>query len=159
MQEKKMSSDFEIDKLDRQLLSELQKDSRKPYQEIARELVVSGGTVHFRINKLKEEGVITGSKIVIDYSKFGYDVCTFIGINLHNARDYKIVIEQLKTMPEIVEAHYTTGSYSLFVKVLAKSTKGLHNFLIDKLQTIQEIQSTETFISLDIPINREVPLV
>jgi len=153
-----MNSD-DIDKLDRKILTVLQQDARIPFQEISRELNVSGGTVHVRYNKLKEHGVITGSKLLIDYGKLGYDVTAFIGINLHNAGDYSDVLEKIKSMPEITEAHYTTGTYSIFIKVVAKSTKGLHTFLTEKLQTLKEIQSTETFISLDIPVQRDVSLV
>jgi Lrp/AsnC family transcriptional regulator for asnA, asnC and gidA len=149
----------DIDTLDLKILTLLQQDARIPFQEIARELNVSGGTVHVRYNKLKEHEVIKGSRLLIDYGKLGYDVSAFIGVNLHNAGDYRAVLEQLKSMPEITEAHYTTGSYSIFIKVVAKSTRGLHAFLTGKLQTLKEIQSTETFISLDIPVERDVPLV
>lgn len=150
--------DYEIDILDREILDILQRDARRPFQLIAKDLVVSGGTVHIRVNKLKESGVITGSKIKIDPVKMGYDVCAFVGINLQNARDYKVVIQQLKQMPEILEAHYTTGKYNIFVKILARSTRGLHHFLIERLQEIPQVRSTETFISLQMPINRDIPI-
>lgn len=149
---------YEIDNLDRELLRELQKDARRPFQEIARELIVSGGTVHVRYNKLKEMGVIKGSQLVIDPEKLGYDICAFVGINLHNARDYKIVIKKLKTMPEILEAHYTTGKFNIFMKILTRSTRGLHDFLIERVQDIPEVQSTETLISLEVPIRQNIPL-
>ena len=154
-----MSLDYEIDKLDREILTILQEDSRIPFQEIARKLIISGGTVHVRVNKLKNMGIIKGSRILIDYSEMGYDVTAFIGVNQHNAGDYNIVLKQMKKMTEITEIHYTTGTYSLFIKVRAKSTHGLHLFLINNLQTISEIQSTETFISLDTPVKREIPLL
>ncbi len=153
-----MMINYEIDNLDRQILWALQQDARRPFQEIARDLVISGGTVHVRFNKLQEAGVITGSTIQLSPEKLGYDVCAFVGINLHNARDYKVVLKQLFEIPEIVEAHFTTGNYNIFLKVHAKSTRGLHNFLIEKLQTIPEIQSTETLISLEEPIKREIPI-
>lgn len=149
---------YEIDNLDRQILDVLQGDARRPFQLIAKDLIVSGGTVHIRVNKLKEAGVITGSKIRIDPEKLGYDVCAFVGINLQNARDYKVVIKELEKMPEILEAHYTTGKYNIFVKILARSTRGLHHFLIEKLQDIPQVRSTETFISLQMPISRDVPI-
>ena len=94
---------YEIDNLDRQILGVLQKDARRPYQLIAKDLIVSGGTVHIRVNKLKEAGVITGSKVRIDPEKLGYDVVAFVGINLANARDYVEVIKELKKMPEILD--------------------------------------------------------
>lgn len=149
---------YELDDLDRKIISELQQDSRKPFQEIARDLNVSGGTVHVRFNKMKEEGYIKGGRLALDPQKLGYNVCAFIGINLHNARDVGKVIEELSVLPQIVEAHYTTGSYNLFLKVMEMSIPGLHNFLAENLQVIPEIQSTETLLSLDAVIEREIPL-
>ncbi|MCP4221676.1 MAG: AsnC family transcriptional regulator [bacterium] len=149
---------YEIDNLDRDILKELQKDARRPFQEIARDLIVSGGTVHVRYNKLKEHGVVRGSKVLVDAEKLGYDICAFVGINLHNARDYKQVIKKLQKMPEILEAHYTTGQYNIFLKILSKSTRGLHDFLIERLHQIPEVMSTETLISLEMPICQNVPL-
>jgi len=153
-----MDPNFEIDKLDGDILRALQRDARRPFQELARDLLVSGGTIHVRVNKLREQGVIRGTRVVIDPVRIGYDVCAFVGINLHNARDYKTVLKQLRGVPEILEAHYTTGKYNIFLKVVARSTRGLHDLLIERLQSIPEIQSTETLISLEAPILREVPV-
>jgi len=147
-----------IDNLDIKILSILQEDSRKSFQEIARELVVSGGTIHVRMNRLKELGIVNGSRIILDYPKLGFDVTAFIGINLHNAGDSLSVLSQLKKLDEITEIHYTTGSYSLFIKVVLKSTLGLKTFLVEKLQLIEEIQSTETLISLDQPVSKDIKL-
>lgn len=152
---KEESIHYEIDKIDREILIRLLQDSRKPFQEIARELIVSGGTIHVRINKMKEAGIIKGSKVVIDYGRLGINVCAFVGINLASARDYNATLRKLEVFPEIVEVHYTTGQYSMFVKVMAKNTKELHLFLIEKLQMIKEIQSTETLMSLDNPLFRD----
>lgn len=149
---------YPIDKVDREILSRLLKDSRRSYQDIARELIVSGGTIHVRTNKMKEAGVITGSRITVDFSKLGLEVTAFVGINLGSAKDYQSVLPKLKKIPEVTEVHYTTGQYSLFVKVVTKSTRDLHLFLIEKLQAIKEIQSTETLISLDNPIQRDPAL-
>ncbi len=149
---------YEIDNLDREIMKELQKDARRPFQLIARDLVVSGGTVHVRYNKLKEAGVITGTSVNIQKEKLGYDICAFIGINLHTARDYKIVIRKLSKIPEVQEAHYTTGKYNIFLKIIARSTRDLHHFLIERIQEIPQVQSTETLISLETPIRQEVPL-
>ena len=150
-----MNAEVKLDKVDREILKALLKDSRRSYQDIASELIVSPGTIHVRLNKLKEAGVITGSKITVDYKLLGFEVCAFIGINLVSAKDYQNVLRQLGEFPEVVEVHYTTGQYSMFIKVLARSTKELHLFLIEKLQNVSQIQSTETFISLDNPIDRE----
>ena len=104
-------------------------------------------------------GIIKGSKLLINYEKIGYDIFAFVGINLHNAGDYKKVIKEIEKIPEILEAHYTTGKYNVFLIVLAKSTKGLKDLLIDKLQGIKEIQSTETLISLDIAFSRSFDIL
>lgn len=144
-----------IDDLDRAILNRLQEDSRISFQEIARELIVSGGTIHVRVNKMKEEGIIQGSKLVIDFQKLGLEVTSFVGINLASAGDYPSALKKLKKFPEITEVHYTTGNYSMFVKVVTKSTKDLHHFLTEKLQPIPEVHSTETLISLDSPVVRD----
>ncbi|PKK89438.1 MAG: transcriptional regulator AsnC [Candidatus Wallbacteria bacterium HGW-Wallbacteria-1] len=151
-----MTSYCDIDTLDRQILAELMNDSRKPFQEIARNLCVSGGTIHVRVNRMRELGIITGSRLMVDHSLLGYDVTALVGINLVNAGDYKKVIESVRKMDEVIEAHYTTGGYSLIIKVIARSTRGLHWFLVEKLQPLKEIQSTETMISLEMPIHRAI---
>jgi Lrp/AsnC family transcriptional regulator for asnA, asnC and gidA len=153
-----MSKKFEIDKIDRHILDELRLDSRCSFQDIARKLKVSGGTIHVRVNKLREAGVIKGTRLILDPAGLGYDICAFIGINLHQAGDHISVVAKLKNMPEVVEAHFTTGSYSLFIKVFVSSTAGLHKFLVEKLQPIPEVQSTETLISLDMPIDRALAI-
>lgn len=151
-----MSKEHQLDEIDRKILNYLIKDSRMSFQEIARELVVSGGTVHVRVNKMKEMGIITGSKIVVDVQKLGMEVCAFIGVNLVNAKVLDTVLKNINYLDQIVEVHYTTGQYSLLLKVYAKSTRDLHLFLVEKLQKIEGIQSSETFISLDNPINKDI---
>ena len=153
-----MKKNYEIDNTDRQILNELRHDSRCSFQDIARKLKVSGGTIHVRVNKLREAGVIKGARLILDPAALGYDICAFIGINLHQAGDHIRVVEQLKKMPEVVEAHFTTGTYSLFIKAFVASTAGLHRFLVEKLQPIPEVQSTETLISLDMPIDRALSI-
>ena len=151
----KKKSDFEgIDLIDQAILKHLLQDSRRTYQEIADDIKVSTGTIHGRVAKLKEQGIITGSKITVDLNKLGYDVCAFIGVNLSSARSLIPVLDKLDRLPQVLDVHYTTGQYSLFVKVQVKTTQELHLFLINELQSIDEIQSTETFISLDNPISR-----
>ncbi|MCP4676836.1 MAG: AsnC family transcriptional regulator [Deltaproteobacteria bacterium] len=148
----------EIDSLDLQILEHLQADSRKPFLEIARELKVSGGTIHSRVNQLREEGVIEGSKVVIDYGRLGYSVTAFIGIKLAKAGSFRKIQRALKSIPEIVEVHYTTGNYSLFVKIIVKNMNKLYRLLAEKLQALEEIQSTETFIILNTPLNRDLKI-
>ena len=147
-----------LDELDYQILDILIKDSRTPYLEIARQCHVSGGTIHVRMNKMQEMGLIKGTKLIIDTSKLGYDVCCFIGIYLDKASFYPNVLEQLKEIKEVVELHYTTGAYSIFIKVICKSISHLQDLLMNKLQVIEGVQSTDTFISLSQPIDRNIVL-
>jgi Lrp/AsnC family transcriptional regulator, regulator for asnA, asnC and gidA len=140
---------LKLDQTDIGILSCLLEDARRPFEDIARELIVSGGTVHVRVNKMREAGIITGSQIKMNYSLLGYDVTAFIGINLRSASDYAKARALLEKLPEVVEIHYTTGQYSIFIKVITQSPRQLHIFLTERLQSSPEIQSTETFISLD----------
>ena len=147
-----------LDELDYQILDILIKDSRTPYLEIARQCHVSGGTIHVRMNKMQEMGLIKGTKLIIDTSKLGYDVCCFIGIFLDKASSYPSVLEQLREIKEIVELHYTTGAYSVFIKVICKSIPNLQDLLMNRLQVIEGVQSTDTFITLSQPIDRNISL-
>ncbi|SMC24406.1 Lrp/AsnC family transcriptional regulator, regulator for asnA, asnC and gidA [Clostridium acidisoli DSM 12555] len=145
-----------LDELDIQILDILVKNSRTPYLEIARMCHVSGGTIHVRMKKMEDMGIIKGTKLIIDNSKLGYDVCCFIGIFLDKAISYNNVLEKLKTINEIVELHYTTGDYSIFAKVICKSIADLQELLITKIQSIEGVQRTNTFISLSQPIDRNI---
>ena len=147
-----------LDELDYQILEILIEDSRTPYLEIARQCHVSGGTIHVRMNKMQEMGLIKGTKLIIDTSKLGYDVCCFIGIFLDKASSYPEVLEQLREIKEIVELHYTTGAYSIFIKVMCKSISNLQDLLMNRLQVISGVQSTDTFITLSQPIDRNISL-
>jgi len=147
-----------LDDLDYQILNVLIKDSRISYLEIARQFHVSGGTIHVRMNKMQEMGLIKGARLILDTSKLGYDVCCFIGIFLDKASSYPDVLDQLREIKEIVELHYTTGAYSIFIKVICKSIPGLQDLLMNKLQVISGIQSTDTFITLSQPIDRNISL-
>lgn len=151
-----MKNNNQLDKLDKFILKTLLKNARTPYSEMADKFNVSSGTIHMRIEKLKSAGIITGSKINVDKKILGYDVCCFIGINLKAAKDCQGVLKNLTKFDEIVEAYTTTGSYSLFIKVLTQSVEDLNCFLITKMQTIKEIQSTETIITLSSPIQRDI---
>ena len=145
-----------IDQLDRDILSILMNNATESYTKIAKQLHVSGGTVHVRMGKLKEMGVVKGSNLSIDYSKLGFDISAFLGIYLDKSSLYEEVSQQLESIPEIVSAHYTTGVYSIFVKIIVRDTKHLREVLHDKIQMIKGIQRTETFISLEESINRPI---
>ncbi|WP_261816400.1 transcriptional regulator AsnC [Vibrio gallicus] len=145
-----------LDPLDKDILKTLMEDARTPYAEMAKQFNVSPATIHVRIEKMKAAGVIEGTEVVVNTKLLGYDVCCFIGINLNAAKDYHSALEKLNALDEVVEAYYTTGAYSIFVKLMCRSIEELQHVLINKLQAIDEVQSTETLISLQNPINRNV---
>ncbi len=144
----KSPKQFEIDSIDKQILNLLLNDSALSYQEIGRRLDMSSGTVHVRVKKMETIGIITGHKAVVDYSKVGYDISCFIGIFLKNTNDFAFVAKELEKIDELVSVDYTTGNYSMIVKVICKDTSHLRAVLIDKIQTIEGVQRTESHISL-----------
>ena len=147
---------YQIDNLDRQILNLLMRDVTRPYTDIAKELGFSGGTIHVRMKKLNDLGVIKGSQLIINPAAMGFDVCAFIGVFLEKGSEYKKAVEEMRRIPEIVEMHYTTGTYSMFVKIICRDTKHLREVLNEKMQTISGVQRTETFISLDESISRQI---
>lgn len=153
-----MVDDYEIDKVDLDILNILLQDAWTPFSEIAKKIYVSGGTVHVRINKLKKLGILKGATLEIDSSKVGYDITAFIGVFLQKGSIYQYVINQIKEIPEITEAYYTTGNYSIFLKMMCKNTSHLREVLNDKLQSIDGIERTDTILSLEQSIRRTVPL-
>jgi Lrp/AsnC family transcriptional regulator for asnA, asnC and gidA len=145
-----------LDQLDRQILAKLVEDSNTPYTDLAKQLYVSSGTIHVRMKKMEDMGIVRGASLSLDYHKLGYDVTAFLGIYLDKSSLYDEVIVQLKTIPEVVEANYTTGAYSILTKIVCKDTNHLRLVLHDKIQKIAGIQRTETFISLEESISRTV---
>jgi Lrp/AsnC family transcriptional regulator, regulator for asnA, asnC and gidA len=153
-----MNKVVDLDDVDKKILSLLMENANTPYTEIAKKIHVSGGTVHVRMGKLEEMGVVTGSSLTIDYTKLGYDINAFLGIYLDKSSLYDEVANQLKEIPEVVDAHYTTGIYSIFAKIICRDTAHLRDILHDKIQKIGGIQRTETFISLQQSINRPISI-
>jgi Lrp/AsnC family transcriptional regulator for asnA, asnC and gidA len=153
-----MNGNLEIDNVDLKILALLMEDANLPYTEIAKKIYVSGGTVHVRMKKMQEMGIVTGAQLRIDYSKLGYDIIAYLGIYLEKSSLYEEVAELLANIPEIVNIHYTTGIYSIFAKIICKDTKHLRNVLHDKIQNVSGIQRTETFISLEETVERSVKL-
>ncbi|MFN4255613.1 MAG: Lrp/AsnC ligand binding domain-containing protein [Saprospiraceae bacterium] len=151
-----MSAHPEIDQLDKKILAKLMEDGKTPYTDIAKELFVSSGTIHVRMKKLEGLGIVKGASLTVDYHKLGYDITAFLGIYLDKSSLYDEVSAQLAAIPEIVDAHYTTGLYSIFAKIVCKDTFHLRQVLHDKIQKIQGIQRTETFISLEQSISRSI---
>jgi Lrp/AsnC family transcriptional regulator for asnA, asnC and gidA len=148
-----------IDKLDRQILSHLLNDAEQAYTDIAKKLYVSGGTVHVRMKKMREMGIVKGAVLSINYDELGFDICAFLGIYLDKSSLYDSVSDELKKIPEVVEAYYTTGHYNIFAKIYCRDTEHLRSVLHDKIQNIAGIQRTETFISLQEGINRPVNII
>lgn len=145
---------LQIDSTDKRIIQLLARDGRTPILEIARDLGISGAAVHQRLNKLRKKEIISGASITLNYKALGYSSCAYLGIYLNKASEYEKTIRQLKAIPEVIECHYTTGKYSLFIKMIAKNNDHLMNLLTSKIQKIDGVSRTETFISLDESINR-----
>ncbi len=152
------NQNFEPDNLDLQILGILMEDATIPYTEIAKKLIVSGGTIHVRMKKMQDLEVIKGSHLMIDPQKIGYDICAFLGIFLEKGSQYKDAVENLRNIKEIVELHYCTGSYSMFAKIICRDTNHLRHVLNEDIQGVKGIQRTETFISLEESIKRQITL-
>ncbi|MEZ4982994.1 MAG: Lrp/AsnC ligand binding domain-containing protein [Saprospiraceae bacterium] len=148
-----------LDKLDYKILEILMKNAELSYKEISSQLFVSPGTVHVRVKKMKEMGVIKGTQIMVDYDKLGFDIAAFLGIYLDKSSLYDDVATQLTNIPEVVGVHYTTGLYNIFAKIICRDTTHLREVLHDKIQNISGIQRTETFISLQESIDRPIQIL
>ena len=153
-----MESNYQIDNIDRGILSELMINAKVPYTEIAKKLIVSAGTIHVRMKKMEEAGIVKNSRLHINYELLGFDLTAFLGIYLEKGSTYTDVIQQLNLIPEIVEAHYTTGVYSIFAKIRCKNTKHMRQILNEEIQSIKGIQRTETIISLEQSMDKQIIL-
>src|SRR2546423_5813721 len=151
-----MAQVLNIDKLDLQIIQQLMHDANISYSELGKKLFVSAGTIHVRIKKLQDMEVVSGMKYNVDLKKLGYDVIAFIGIYLEKSSLYDTVAKDLKKIPEIVRMNYTTGNYSIFAEVVCRDIAQLRSILHDELQKIKGIERTETFISLEESLNRNV---
>lgn len=148
-----------IDKLDLNVIEQLIHDASLSYAEIGKKLFVSAGTIHVRIKKLQELGVVGGLHYQVDLKKLGYDVIAFIGIYLEKSSLHDVVAKELKKIPEIVRMNYTTGNYSIFAEIVCKDIGQLRNILHDELQKIKGIERTETFISLEETLHRSPKVI
>ncbi|AKP53863.1 Lrp/AsnC ligand binding domain-containing protein [Cyclobacterium amurskyense] len=153
-----MDKILDIDNVDLKIISLLNKDAKTPYTEIAKKVFVSSGTVHVRMRKLEDLGVVKSATLNIDFSKLGYDISAFLGIYLEKSSLYDTVIEKLKDISEVINAYYTTGNYSIFAKIICKDTNHLREVL-NKIQLVEGIDRTETLIVLEESINRPIHLV
>ncbi|MBQ9892101.1 MAG: Lrp/AsnC ligand binding domain-containing protein [Bacteroidales bacterium] len=151
-----MTPNYRIDQIDQKILSSLVKNARMPFLEIARACGVSGAAIHQRVKRLEANGVITGSRLLVKPQALGLNVCAFISINLSEANKYAEVIAALKKVPEVVECHFVTGKYAILAKVYCQDNDHLMEVLMSTIQKMPYIQSTETMISLEEAIERQV---
>lgn len=146
----------DIDQLDEKILKLITKNARIPFLEVARECGVSGAAIHQRVQRLFNIGVLTGSEFIINPQKLGYNTCAYMGIYLEKAKYHTQVVAAMREIPEIVECHYTTGQYAIFIKIQTKTNKHLKKIIDEKLQEIEGIARTETFVSLEMDFKRQV---
>lgn len=151
-------SHHSLDSLDKKILHLIAEDARIPFLEVARACNVSGAAIHQRIQKLTSLGILKGSQFVIDPEKIGYETCAYIGLFLKNPEKFDEVVEALRQIPEVVECHYTTGGFDMFIKIYAFNNHHLLNIIHDKLQPLG-LSRSETIISFNAAINRQLPLV
>jgi Lrp/AsnC family transcriptional regulator for asnA, asnC and gidA len=147
-----------IDGIDKKILRALMEDARTPILQIAREVGISGAAIHQRLRKLEKSGLISGSKFVIDPRILGYTTMAFVGIFLDKAVSNPEAVKQLKRIPEVLECHYTTGDWSIFIKILSKNNEHLMHLLNTEVQSIKGVSRTETFISLQQQIDRQIKI-
>ena len=147
----------QLDELDEKILKLIIGNARMPFLEVARECNVSGAAIHQRIQKLTNLGILKGSEFVIDPESIGYETCAYIGLFLKDPEQFDTVTESLKQIPEVVECHFTTGKYDLFIKIYAKNNHHLLTIIHDKLQPLGLARS-ETIISFREAIKRQIPI-
>ncbi|MGB0366202.1 MAG: Lrp/AsnC ligand binding domain-containing protein [Flavobacteriaceae bacterium] len=147
---------IQIDGIDKIILNELMKDARVSINLLSKQVGISGAAVHQRLKKLEKSGLIQGSQIIINPKKLGYTTLAFVGIYLDKAMNNPSAVAQLQKINEVLECHYTTGDWSVLVKILCKDNENLMNLLNNQIQKIEGISRTETFISLDQQIARQI---
>lgn len=152
------STEMKIDGIDKIIIKSLVKDARTPILTIARKVGVSGAAIHQRLKKLDKSKLIDGYKMVLNPKSLGYSTTAFVGIFLDSSSQYSSAIKRLKEIPEIVESHYTTGNYAIFIKIMCKNNEDLMHLLNKDIQTIKGVSRTETFISLDQQIDRQISI-
>ena len=155
----KFNIDKSLDKLDLQIIQAMMDDAEVSYADLGKQFFVSGGTIHVRIKKLEELGIVQGKRLAVDLKVLGYDIIAFIGIYLEKSSMYDNVAQALKAIPQVVRVNYTTGNYSMFVEIVCKDIQQLRFVLHDELQNIKGIERTETLISLEESFSRNVRIV
>lgn len=155
---KPTSENIKIDGIDKEILRFLMKDARKPILEIARSIGISGAAIHQRLRKLEHSGLISGSKFIINPKAMGYTTMAYIGIYLDKAMSNPTAVKELEKIPEVLECHYTTGNWSILIKVLCRDNEHLMQVLNKSIQQIEGVSRTETFISLEQQIDRQITI-
>jgi Lrp/AsnC family transcriptional regulator for asnA, asnC and gidA len=155
----KLNIDKSLDKLDLQIIQAMMEDAEVSYADLGKQFFVSGGTIHVRIKKLEELGIVKGKRLAVDLKVLGYDIIAFIGIYLEKSSMYDNVAQALKNIPQVVRVNYTTGNYSMFVEIVCMDMQQLRFVLHDELQNIKGIERTETLISLEESFSRNVKIV
>lgn len=149
---------IEIDGIDKEILRYLMEDARMPILQIASKIGISGAAIHQRLRKLEQAGVIAGSKFIVNTRVLGYSTMAFVGIYLEKAANNSEAVKELRKIPEVLECHYTTGNWSILIKIICRDNEHLMQLLNNKIQPIDGVSRTETFISLDQQIERQIQL-
>ncbi len=152
------TKNYTLDGIDKTILKYLMEDARIPILKIAREIGISGAAIHQRLRKIESAGYIVGSKYVIEPSRFGYNTTAFVGIFLDSGNHHTAVLKNLDKIQEVLESHYTTGNYSIFIKVMCRDNQHLMEMLTNEIQKIKGVARTETFLSLEQQINRQIDI-
>jgi Lrp/AsnC family transcriptional regulator for asnA, asnC and gidA len=148
-----------IDNLDKKILGIVINNARIPSKDVAAECGVSRAAIHQRLQRMMDLDVITGSSYNVNPKALGFRTCTFIGVNLERGAMYRDVVPELEKIPEVVECHFTTGPYTMLIKLFARDNEHLMDLLNNKIQRIPGVSGTETLISLDHSIHRKVPII
>lgn len=151
-----INQNLEIDGIDKEILRALMEDARTPILEIARKVGISGAAIHQRLRKLEKSNLISGSKFIINPKALGYTTMAFVGIYLDKAMNNPEAVKQLQKIPEVLECHYTTGNWSVFIKILCRDNEHLMHLLNKEIQSIPGVSRTETFVSLQQQIDRQI---
>ncbi len=152
------TGNYQLDGIDKQILKHQMDNVLNPVTMLAKEIGISNTAVHQRIKKLQDAGIVKENIAIINHEKLGYRTVAFVGVFMDKSSNYNKVVRELKKIPEVLEAYFTTGNYGIFIKIIALDNKHLMELLNDEIQQIQGVVRTETFISLDQPIGRQIEI-
>lgn len=155
---KVINEHVQLDGIDKTILNFLMEDAKKPILEIAKNIGITGAAVHQRLRKLEKSGLIDGNRMILNAKLLGYKTMAFVGVYLDKAVSNPQAVKQLTEIPEVIECHYTTGNWSIFLKILCRDNEHLMSVLNKNIQAIEGVSRTETFISLNQQINRQIKI-